>query len=193
MKTNAQRSLETRTALIDAARKLFVERSYAGAGTTEIVAAAGVTRGALYHHFADKEALFRAVIEAEAAAVAADIEAATPHSLDPLDALAEGVEAFFDAMTIPGRTRLLFIDGPAVFGQRAMAEIDARHGGRTLRDGLQMAMAAGVMRPVPLDATAGLLSAAFERAAIEIGAGGNPEDYRDAIAALINGLVAPRA
>lgn len=64
-RTNRQRTEETREKLIEAARRMFVEKSYAETSTPEIVAAAGVTRGALYHHFADKQALFATIAERE--------------------------------------------------------------------------------------------------------------------------------
>ena len=187
-RSNRERTEATRAALLAAARNLFVEKSYAETGTPEIVATAGVTRGALYHHFADKQALFSAVVEEESAAVAAEIERAAPASLAARDALVQGGDAFLEAMAAPGRTRLLLLDGPAVLGRAAMDEIDGRHGSRTLRIGLAAAMEAGALLPLPLDAVTALVSAMFDRAALAIEAGGRPQDYRDAMTALIDGL-----
>lgn len=192
-RTNRDRSDRTQAALIAAARGLFVERGYAETGTPELVAAAGVTRGALYHHFADKQALFQAVVEAEAAAVAEEIERATPADLSPLEALLEGGDAFLRAMAVPGRTRLLLIEAPAVLGRETLDQIDARHGGRTLREGLAAAMAAGTLRPLPLDAAAQLLGAAYDRAALAIVGGADSEECRAVLAALIDGLTPPRS
>ena len=141
-RSNRDRTEATRADLIAAARKLFTEKSYAETGTPEIVAAAGVTRGALYHHFADKQALFAAVVEQEAAAVADEIDRASPPSLEARDALIAGSDAYLAAMRAPGRTRLLLLDGPAVLGRAAMDAIDNRHGNRSLREGLVAAMRA---------------------------------------------------
>ncbi|MGQ2908600.1 MAG: helix-turn-helix domain-containing protein [Aliihoeflea sp.] len=187
-RSNQARTEATRAALLEAARALFVEKTFSETGTPEIVERAGVTRGALYHHFADKQALFRAVVEVEAEAVARAIDAATPEDLSASDALFHGGEAFMAAMAQPGRTRLLLLDGPAVLGRRAMDEIDARHGGRTLREGLAIAMRQGAIRRVPLDALAALLSAVFDRAALEIAEGASTADQRTAIQALLAGL-----
>jgi AcrR family transcriptional regulator len=188
-RSNRERTEATRADLIAAARRLFTEKSYAETGTPEIVAAAGVTRGALYHHFSDKQALFRAVVEHEAQAVAEEIERASPETLSAREALLEGGEAFIAAMRAPGRTRLLLLDGPAVLGRAVMDEIDGRNGARTLRAGLAIAMREGTMKKLPLDAVTGLLSAAFDRAALAIEAGGSPRDQATALAAIIDGLM----
>ncbi|QDC00153.1 TetR/AcrR family transcriptional regulator [Mesorhizobium sp. 8] len=187
-RSNRERTDATRADLIAAARTLFVEKSYAETGTPEIVAAAGVTRGALYHHFPDKQALFRAVVEKEAEAVAAEIEAGAPETLAPRDALMAGSDAYLAAMRAPGRTRLLLLDGPAVLGRTEMDEIDARHGNRTLREGLVAAMRSGAVRKLPVDALTLLLAALFDRAALAADAGAPADDHRQVIAALIEGL-----
>ncbi|GLS32253.1 transcriptional regulator, TetR family [Mesorhizobium albiziae] len=188
-RSNRERTEATRGELIAAARTLFTEKSYAETSTPEIVAAAGVTRGALYHHFEDKQALFRAVVEREAELVAAEIERAAPEGLPAREALVKGGEAFIEAMAMPGRTRLLLLDGPAVLGRAEMDAIDARHGTRTLRAGIAFAMREGVMRRLSLDAVTALVSSAFDRAALAIDAGAPAEDYRTALAALIDGLM----
>jgi len=188
-RSNRERTEATRGELIAAARKLFTEKSYAETSTPEIVAAAGVTRGALYHHFEDKQALFRAVVEQEAALIAAEIERAAPEGLPAREALVKGGEAFIEAMALPGRTRLLLLDGPAVLGRTEMDAIDTRHGARTLRAGIAFAMREGVMPRLPLDAVTALVSSAFDRAALAIDTGAPAKDYRAALAALIDGLM----
>ena len=146
-----------------------------------------MTRGALYHHFPDKQALFRAVIDREAADVAAAIERAAPSGKNAVAALLTGGVAFLDAMAVPGRTRLLLIDAPAVLPRADLNAIDAAHGGRTLRDGL---VAAGVKPDSSLNALADLLSAAYDRAALAIAAGAKRKPFEAALAALVRGIVA---
>lgn len=191
-RSNRDRTEATRRELIAAARKLFTEKSYAETSTPEIVAAAGVTRGALYHHFADKQALFRAVVEQEAEEVAAEIEKAFgPGEVSPRDALLAGSDAYFAAMRAPGRTRLLLLDGPAVLGRATLDEIDSRHGNRTLREALVAMMTSGAMGRLPIEPLTELLGAAFDRAALAIETGAPPGDYRKTLGALIDGLAKP--
>lgn len=187
-RTQKERTDATRAALIAAARKLFVDKGYGETGTPEIVAAAAVTRGALYHHFADKRDLFRAVVEAELSAVADDIEDATLGDLAPLDALLAGGTAFFKAMTKPGRTRLILVDAPSILGWAELYAIDAGHGTRTLREGFEAAIEAGAIRPLPLDALTVLMSSLYDRGALAIEEGTSPGDVEAVIAAIIEGL-----
>ena len=187
-RSNRDRTEATRRELVAAARKLFTEKTYAETSTPEIATAAGVTRGALYHHFADKQALFQAVVEREAEEVAADIERASPPTLSAREALISGSDAYLAAMRTPGRTRLLLLDGPAVLGRATMDEIDGRHSNRTLREGLQAMMAAGAMKTLPIDALTELLGAVFDRAALAIETGAPAPDYRKTLVALIDGL-----
>jgi AcrR family transcriptional regulator len=190
-RSNKERSDFTRGVLISAGRRLFLERGYAETGTPDIVAAAGLTRGALYHHFEDKKALFHAVVEAEARAVEQEIERAAPDDMPACQALVTGGEAYLEAMAAPGRTRLLLLDGPAVLGRAAMDEIDDRHATRSLRAGILFALRAGELpQGLPVDAATQLLAAAYDRAALSIAAGGDAGAYRLALAQLVDGLAA---
>lgn len=188
--TQEQRRSQTRRALVSAARTLFAEQGYAGTSTPEIVAAAGVTRGALYHHFADKEALFAAVVEEEHLLMAMTINATGEGDEEPgpIKALIAGCDIFLDAMQDPGRRQILLIDAPAVLGRAAVDAIDARHGLETLICGLRDAMDAGAMKKLPVEVLARLFSAVFDRAALA--APEELDDYRKTIKALIRGLKA---
>jgi AcrR family transcriptional regulator len=182
-RSQKERSETMRAALIRAGRELFVRNGFAATATPDIVALAGVTRGALYHPFDDKEHLFAAVVRAEAEAVALAIEATDFAGLSPVAALLRGGDAFLAAMKTPGRTRLLLVEAPAVLSPALLAEIDAATGGRTLEAGLN---AAGVIPAAPLSA---LLSAAYDRAALAIDQGDKPGPWRDAMSRLLRGVV----
>jgi AcrR family transcriptional regulator len=192
-RSNRERTEETRAALLAAGRGLFVEQGYAGTGTPEIVKAANVTRGALYHHFRDKEDLFRAVVEQEAKTVSAEIERSANRAESPLAALKEGSKAYFDAMAAPGRARLLLLDGPAVLGPEEMSRIDRETGGGSLLDGL--AALFGEAADGKMEALADMLSAAFDRGALAIAHGGSLCDYETAMNRLLDALAgtSPRA
>jgi AcrR family transcriptional regulator len=180
-RSNRERTDATRASLLQAARALFVRQGYAVTSTPGICAAAGITRGALYHHFVDKQDLFRAVLEQEAAAVRADIETAAPAGASPQDALINGAEAYLDAMTLPGRTRLLLIEGPAVLGLAALRDLDERNAAGSLVEGLRAAGVGGDAGGPSLAALAALLSAAFDRAALDIDAGADARAVRKAM------------
>lgn len=167
-KVNRKRAqgLETRADLVAAARTLFAARGFAATGTEEVVRAAGVTRGALYHQFADKTALFAAAFEAVAAEVRARIEREAEASAGAVGALVAGSIAFLDAATDPAIRRIYLVDGPAVLGWAAWRDIDARHGMASLREGVAAALAGPPARAGDAEALTHLLSGALDALAL---------------------------
>jgi len=117
-RTQGERSAATRDALIAAGRALFGARGYADVATEEVVRAAGVSRGALYHHFADKAELFAAVFESVEEMTSARIVAAVTAAGqdDPIVAMQLGTAAFLDICTESEMARIMLIDAPAVLG-----------------------------------------------------------------------------
>ena len=195
MSERSLRSQATRTRLLEVARRQFAERGYAGVGTEEIVRAAGLTRGALYHHFADKRDLFRAVheeLEAElVAAIARELaEAATE---DPIEAMRVAVGAFLDAAVDPGRARITLVEAPSVLGWAEWREIDARHGLGLTEAALEAAMAAKRMARQPVKPLAHLLLAAMGEAGIMVATAPDPGRSRAeaerALLAVLDGLM----
>ena len=192
VRSNLERTQATQAALLAAARALFVRKGYADTGTPEIVAAAQVTRGALYHHFADKAGLFLAVAQQAADEVAAEIDRGSARAATPLQALIDGAEAYFAAMARGGRARLLLLDAPAVLPAGQLLALSERAGARALQAGLQAAWAAGPGGALPdaeLAALAALLSAAFDRAALASARGEPAAPYRQAMRRLLARLV----
>src|SRR5438067_13352134 len=113
----ADQSEATRAALIGAARELFAARGYGAVATEEIVRAAGVTRGALYHHFAGKMELFEAVYEEVERELLESIAAsAVAEATDPVQVLRAGARGFFTACEDPAVQRIALIDAPSVLG-----------------------------------------------------------------------------
>jgi AcrR family transcriptional regulator len=167
-KTQAERREATREALIAAARRLFTERGYEEVGTEEVVRAAGVTRGALYHHFGDKASLLEAAyerIEAESTERVARIVLGSELE-SPLEAMKAGVEAFLDECAKPELRQIALHDAPAVLGWERWREIGAANGLGLIEASLAAAIEAGEIRELPVGPTAHLLMGALDEAAM---------------------------
>src|ERR671922_2305438 len=182
----------TRDALIRAALELFTKRGYAGVGTEEIVARAKVTRGALYHHFADKRDLFRAVFERVESDLMERIGARMEASDDPWELMRAGMRSFLDACEEPAVKQISLTDAPAVLGWQEWREIDNRHGLGLTRAALQSAVDTGVIRPIAAEPMAHLFVAALSEAAFVIAHAARPRKARDeveqALIELVEGL-----
>ena len=158
------RGATTRAVLISAARRLFAD-GYDAVGTPAIAAAAGVTRGALYHHFADKRALFAAVVDQVAADLVDRINvAAIGYAEDKIEAVIAGCRAFLAVYHDVETRQIFLVDAPAVLGWSAWRAIDARHGLGSLKDGLAACAAAGLMSEDDIDAVAYVISGALNEA-----------------------------
>lgn len=186
-RTQAERTEATREALIAAARKLFTERGYDDVGTEEIVRTAGVTRGALYHHFGDKASLLDAVywrIEAESTErVARIVLDSNLHS--PLEAMKAGVEAFLEECAKPELRQIALHDAPAVLGWERWREIGAANGLGLIEASLTAAIEAGEIREVPVKPTAHLLMGALDEAAMLLARDERPEARREVTGVLV--------
>jgi AcrR family transcriptional regulator len=166
VKSQAARSQATRAKLVRAARHLFARRGFAGVGTEQIVRRAGVTRGALYHHFADKEALFLAVYEDVERELTEHIAGALLEATGPLDAMHRATGLFLDACQTPEVQRIVLLDGPAVLGWERWREVADRYGLGLTEAALRAAIDAGELESLPVRPLAHLLMGALDEAAL---------------------------
>ena len=193
--TKAGQSEATRAALVEAARPLFAERGYAAVATEEIVRAAGVTRGALYHHFAGKEDLFAAVYEQVEAELVAEIGQVATVAADPLDALHRGAARFLEACRRPEVQRITLIDAPSVLGWERWREIGVSYGFGLIEEVLRAGMEQGVIETQPLRPLTHLLLGAMDEAAMLVARSDDPE-LREQVAGSIDrylDTLAPRS
>jgi AcrR family transcriptional regulator len=190
----ADHASDTRTALLDAARQLFATEGYDGTGTEQIVAAARVTRGALYHHFRDKADLFRAVMEEAAGDVARRLIGyqLSEVSESALDDVRTGVGAFLDVCVGGDFQRIVLIDGPRVLGEDTWDQLAERYGRSLLEEWLSRAVEAGEIEPVPVRPLARLLIAMLIEASLAIARADDPAEARTEMGTtldrLLNGL-----
>ena len=189
-RTQAERSAATRDALVTAGRELFGLRGYAGVGTEEVVRAAGVSRGALYHHFADKAELFAAVLqsveEIANARVMAAVAAAGPD--DPIAAMQLATAAFLDVCTEPGMARIMLIDAPAVLGAPGEGDVSESDLGlvvQLLSRGIEL----GRIAAQPVMPLARILLGALREAAVFLARAPDPAAARDQVGAVLNRII----
>ena len=179
-RTQAARSEATRGALMASGRRLFGSNGYGRTAREDIVADAGVTRGALQHHFGDKQGLFLAVYEElEQQIVASTAEAAMEVGHEhPLEMLRAGCRAYLDAMLDPEVQRICALDGPAVLPADVRSEIADRYALALVREVVRSAMSEGEIRPAPLEPLTRMLLAGVMAAAQYVATAENPTTAR---------------
>lgn len=195
-RTQAERSAATQQALQAAARRLWGARGYAEVSTPEIAAEAGVTRGAMYHQFPDKTALFVSVLETVEREVierlGEAVEAARPRT--PAEALRVAADAWIDAASEPEVRQLVLLDAPSVLGWAGFREISQRYGLGMTEQLLAAAIEAGELRPQPVRPLATVIIGALDEAAMSIASAEDPateaEHVREVVRDLMDGLLA---
>lgn len=190
-RTQAERSAATREILVSAARSLFAANGFAEVSTQAIVAEAGVTRGALYHQFADKTELFVAVYEqVEAELVSRVAEALGERGpSDPLEAMRMGARLFLDLCAAPDVQRIVLVDAPAVLGWQRWREVGARYGLGVIEAMLTAAIADGAIPEQPVRPSAHVLLGALDEAALYVSRAEDLERARDEMYAVCDRII----
>lgn len=185
----AEQSEATRAALLAAARTLFTERGFADTSTEEIVRRAGVTRGALYHHFKDKAELFAAVFEMVESEVTSKIAEAALVGGGVWEGIIAATHAYLDACADPAVSRITLIDAPAVVGFDGWREVMDRYGLGLTQMALETAMNEGIVERQPPAPIAQLLLGAFSVAGQIIARAGDTETARVEMGAAVERLL----
>ncbi|MFJ6574250.1 TetR/AcrR family transcriptional regulator [Streptomyces sp. NPDC091292] len=189
--TQAVRSAATRQALLRAGRTLFGRIGYAEVSTAAIVSAAGVSRGAMYHQFADKRALFEAVFEDVEHDLVLQVDAAVVAAgpVDRIENFIVGCLAWLDASAEPEVQRIALLDAPAVLGWERSREIKSRQTIGLMEKRLAGVMAAGQIPPQSTRPLALVLVGALSEASQHLAKGHeSPEAIKSVIVQLISGL-----
>jgi AcrR family transcriptional regulator len=187
MRRTAAEAGETRLAVLHAAREAFVEQGYAAASTTAIARQAGVTRGALYHHFPDKSALFRAVFVAIEQELNDSVLEAARAATTTLDAFVAGCAAYLDFAVRPDWQRIAVVDAPAVLGTAEWHAIDSGIGLASMEAGLAALEAEGLLQRSASPELAVLLFGALTDAGLALArdSGLSREDLLSAFMSLV--------
>ena len=184
-RTQAERREATTSALLDAARDAFAREGYGASSLDEIVAAAGVSKGALYHHFAGKRELFQAVYEREQEQLAQICAAAGLAEDDPWDSVAAGARAFLAATLDPDVQRIVLIDSFAALGHETVRAGEAT-AMALLEQGIRQSMEVGRISDRPIEPLAALLFGAVCEAALTIARAGDQRATHEAMLAEVD-------
>ena len=192
MAKQAERRAATSEAIQTAARRLFGTQGFAATTMDEIAEAAGIAKGAVYHHFKTKEAVFEAVFDLVSRDLVAEIDSAARAEKDVLAAMVAGTQHYFAATAKGATGQIILRDGPAVLGWERWREIDAKHFGGKFPRALAAAMDAGVIAKQPIEPLARLLLGAVTEAAVAVSAGPDigktGTDYARAFRSLLDAL-----
>jgi AcrR family transcriptional regulator len=161
MATNVERAASTRAKIVTTARRLFATNGYEGTSTEAVLAESQVSRGALYHHFANKEALFAAVLEAVEEDITAETARARGSTTDPVEALRRAFDSFLGMACEAEVRQIVLTDAHSVLGWQKWREIEGRYGLGRLKLALKMIAATGRIREDMVDIYAHILLASL--------------------------------
>ncbi len=195
MSKRAAQGRATRGQLIEVATRLFAERGYEDTSIEAVLAAAGVSRGALYHHFAGKDALFEAVVESVENHITAEMTEAIGTAQDPVAVIRAGALAWIGLAGDPVIQRVILIDAPSVLGWERWRTMDEQRTLGTVRALLQAVADAGQLPPHLVNAFAHMILAALDEMALVIARAADPEtamaEGRVAVEELLRRLLVP--
>ena len=184
-----EQSRATQVRLLAAARDLFSERGFAGTATEDLVARAGVTRGALYHQYADKKDLFRAVFEEVERDLGERIALAAAAEATPWEQIRAGARALLEASLVPAVRRIVLTDGPSVLGWEEWRRIDSKYAYGMVRTALEANVDAGNLPQHPIEPLTHLIIGALNEAGLAVAASRTPAATRDEFLATLDGVL----
>jgi AcrR family transcriptional regulator len=192
-KRTAEDAAKTRADILAKAKELFAGQGYAGTSAREISAAAGVTVGAMFHHFESKQDLFQQVFEELELEMDARAKAASKPELGlgTLETFLAGVRTSLDFAERQDFHRIVFIEAPAVFGEEKWREVDSRLGLKTVMAGTRALMAAKILAEQPVKPIAIMLMGAMNAAGFALARGEEGVDKDALVNALRLLLVGP--
>lgn len=180
----------TRRCLVDAGRDLFVAKGFFHTSISDLVARSGVgTRGAFYHHFEDKAALFRAVFEEVEHDLTLRSLASPPGGDDPWEKLSRGLHGFLESALEPEVQRIMLLDGPVVLGWQRLRTIEEANSIALIEEMVRDAIAEGVIDEQPVDELTHMLVAALEEAALLVAHAAKPREARERAAKVLDRLL----
>ncbi|WP_280414149.1 TetR/AcrR family transcriptional regulator [Nocardia carnea] len=194
-RSQEDRSRTTRAALEQAGRRLFTERGFAGTSAEQLVTEAGVTRGALHHHYGDKRGLFLAVLEQLETEITTEIENAlrAAPAEEILTAMAAGLNTFLEICQRPEMIRIALFDAPAVLGWQAWRELEARHGLGLITAELERARETGLITATAVPTLAQLILSAVSEAGLIVAHADDKDTARrqtqESLLLLVSGLL----
>ncbi|GAA4862891.1 TetR/AcrR family transcriptional regulator [Saccharopolyspora rosea] len=185
-------SESTRQALVDSAVALFTEHGYAGTSLDEIARRARVTKGALYHHFGGKQALFEAAFDAVETNVVARLAGVVSGPGSPWETTRAALQAFLEVCLEPSYQRIVVQEGPAVMGWERWREAEEGYTFGVVREAVAGLVEADEIEPLPIDALARVVFGALSAGATAIAGSADPQQSRaevgECVERVMNGL-----
>jgi AcrR family transcriptional regulator len=189
MATQVERREATRAAILSAAHELFSTRGYAQTAVSDILEAARISRGAMYHHFAAKEDVFAAVFVRTSDEAIRRATARIPSSATPLESLVAGCLGWLRAVDDPEIRQVLLVDGPTALGWERARALEETSSLGVVRASIAASVRSGEMTVPSVDLAARLINAMLTEAALHLSQGKRHRSHRRQVAVTVTAMI----